>query len=180
MQPALKSCEDSKLAIAAAMLRARASVRIKAWGTSMFPAVRPGDLLTIQSAAYDQVVPGDIVLVMRDHRFFVHRLVERRQVRDCISLVTRGDAMPHNDPPAATSELLGRVACIRRGNHCFVPRRRLLPLHSALAWMLCRSVRFSNLTLRIDAAILQARPVRAAQFFRRAFGGISPLHRFHP
>jgi hypothetical protein len=72
------------------------------------------------------------------------------------------------------------VAGIQRGNRSFVPGRRVSLLQSALAWMLCRSVRFSNLTLRIHAAIQQARPVRAGQFFRRAFGGISPLHRFHP
>jgi hypothetical protein len=117
---------------------------------------------------------------MRDNRFFVHRLVERQQAQDGVSLITRGDAMPDNDPPAATSELLGRVTGVRRAQSSFVPSRRISLHDSALAWMLCRSVRFSNLTLRIHAAILQARPARAGQFFRRAFGGISPLHRFHP
>jgi hypothetical protein len=122
----------------------------------MLPSLWPGDLLTIHSAAPDEVVPGDIVLVMKDNRFFVHRLVERRRIQDHISWITRGDAMPHNDPPAAASELLGRVVGIRRGYRSFVPSRRVSLLNSALAWMLCRWHRFRSLSLRIHAARLQA------------------------
>ena len=129
----------------------------------MLPSLWPGDLLTIQSAAYDEIAPGDIVLVLRDDRFFIHRLVERRLGQDCLLWITRGDAMPHNDPPAAASELLGRVASIRRGNRSFVPSRRVSPLHSALAWMLCHWDRFRSLALRIHAAMSAGRSDRAAR-----------------
>ena len=61
--------------------------------------------------------------------------------------------MPHNDPPAAASELLGRVTSIRRGNRSFVPSRRVSVFQSALAWMLCRWGRFRSLTLHIHAAL---------------------------
>ena len=122
----------------------------------MLPSVWPGDLLTIQSVAHDEVIPGDIVLVLLDGRFFIHRLLERRQNPDCISLITRGDAMPQNDPPAGASELLGRVAGIRRGHRSFVPSRRISLLHSALGWMLCRWDRFRNLALRIHMTRLEA------------------------
>jgi len=152
----LEDRENPKLDLAAEMLRRHGAVQLKAWGTSMLPSLWPGDLLTIQSAAYDEVVSGDIVLVMRDSRFFVHRLVERRRVQDCLSWITRGDAMRHNDPPVGASELLGRVAGVRRGNRTFVPSRRISRLHSTLAWMLCRRDRFRSLTLRIHAACLQA------------------------
>lgn len=177
--------EDPKLGLAAEILRCRGTVLLKAWGTSMLPSVWPGDLLTIQSAAYDEVVPGDIVLVLRNNHFFVHRLVERRRGQDCLSWITRGDAMPHSDPPAAASELLGRVASIRRANRSFVPSRRVSLLHSALAWMLCRCDRFRNLTLRIYAARLQAGLTRSGQSFRGVFGavrgipGISPSRTSH-
>jgi hypothetical protein len=172
MLSTLEIREDSKLGLAAEMLRGRRTVRLRAWGTSMLPSVWPGDLLTIQSAAQDEVVPGDIVLVLRNNRFFVHRLVERRRDQDCLSWITRGDAMPHNDPPAAASELLGRVVCISRANRSFVPSRRISLLHSAQAWMLCRWDPLRNLTLNIRAASLQAGPMRAGQFFRGAFGAL--------
>jgi Peptidase S24-like len=185
MASMLETREDTKLGLAAEILRCHGTVRLKVWGTSMLPSVWPGDLLTIQSAAYDEAGPGDIVLVLRDKRFFVHRLVERRLDPDCISWVTRGDAMPHCDPPAAASELLGRVVGIRRANRSFVPNRRVLLLHSALAWMLCRWDRFRNLTLDIHAVSLQAAPTRPGQFVRGLLGalrgipGISPSGTSH-
>ena len=110
MPAAPETPEDPKLGLAAEILRCRGTIHLKAWGASMLPSVWPGDLLTIQSAAHEEVVPGDIVLVLRGKRFFVHRTVEIQRGRDCFSWITRGDAMPHNDPPAAASELLGRVA----------------------------------------------------------------------
>jgi signal peptidase I len=178
--------EDPKLGLAAEMLRCRASVRLKALGTSMLPSLWPGDLLTIQGIAHDKVAPGDIVLVARDNRFFVHRLMEKRLVQDCIFWITKGDAMPQNDPPAATSELLGRVAGVRRGNRSFVPSRRVSVFQRVLARMLCHGDRFRSLALRIHAARLQAGHPRTGQFFRGVFGaargtpGISPSHTSHP
>jgi hypothetical protein len=180
-----ENCEDPKLGLAAEMLRSRNTVFLKAWGASMLPSVWPGDLLTIESAACDEVVPGDIVLMMRDNRFVVHRLVERRRDQDRFSWITRGDAMPHNDPPAAGSELLGRVACVCRSNRSFVPSRRVSPLHFALARM-CRWDRFRNLALRIHAARLLAGPtfgalsVRAVFTEARGICGISPSRSSHP
>jgi hypothetical protein len=119
----------------------------------MLPSVWPGDLLTIQSAAHDEVVPGDIVLVLRDNRFVIHRLVGRQRFEDCFLWITRGDAMPQDDPPVAAFELLGRVAGIRRANRSFVPNCRVSPLQSALATALCHSDRFRVLAVRIHAAL---------------------------
>jgi hypothetical protein len=123
-------------------------------------------------------------LVMRDDRFIIHRLVERRRDRDRFLWITRGDAMPHNDPPAA-SELLGRVSSIRRVHRRFVPSRRVSSLHSALAWMLCHWNRFRNLSLRIHAARLQTSPTPAGNFVRSVFrevgiAGTSPFRSSHP
>ncbi len=152
----LETREDPKVSLAAEMLRRGGTVRLRAWGTSMLPSLWPGDLLTIQSVAQGEVVQGDIVLVLQDVRFFIHRLIEKRQVRDCISWITRGDAMPQNDPPASASDLLGRVVFIRRGNRSFVPRRQLSLLNFALACILRRWDRFRSLALRMYAAHMQA------------------------
>jgi SOS-response transcriptional repressor LexA len=148
--------EDPKLALAAELLRSLGTVTMRAWGTSMLPALWPGDLLTIQSALHDEVVPGDIVLVMRENRFFVHRLIEKRKVRDRCRWITRGDAMPQYDPPATELELLGRVTGIRRGKRAFVPSRRVSLYNSALAWTLCRWERARGLALRMHAVRMKA------------------------
>jgi signal peptidase I len=176
MPSTLEAREHAKLDLVAGLLRCSGAVCLKAWGTSMLPSLWPGDLLTIQGATCDEVVPGDVVLVVRDNRFFVHRLVERQRSQDRFSLITRGDAMPQNDPPVAESALLGRLATIRRANRSIVPERRPSPLHSAVAWMLCRSNRFRSVTLRIHAEYLQASPTRAGHFLRSAFGAVRGVH----
>lgn len=172
--------EDPKLSLAAEVLRRRGTVHLELRGTSMLPSLWPGDLLTIQSAACDEVVPGDIVLVLRDNRFFVHRLVERRQSQDCPSWITRGDAIRHNDAPVAASDLLGRVARIRRANRSFVPSRRLSLLHSALAGMLFRWDGFRNLALRIHGALLRVGSTFAGQLFRGVFGALRRIPSISP
>lgn len=147
----------------------------------MLPSVWPGDQLTIQSAAHEEVVPGDIVLILRNHRFFVHRLVEKRQGRDCLWWITRGDTMLHNDPPATGADLLGRVAWIRRRNRNFVPSRRIKLVHRAVGWILRHSDRLRNLSLRFHAACLQEDLMPGGQPITDAFapaGGIPVISRF--
>lgn len=160
----------AKVSLATELLRQGGSVLLTTRGTSMLPSIWPGDLLTIQGVACNEVVAGDIVLVLRDRRFFVHRLVGLRLGQDGLLWVTRGDAMPHDDPPAAASEVLGRVASIRRGNCSFVPRRRVSPFHCTLAWVLCRCDRFRNLALRIHAIFQSADLSAAKEFFGDACG----------
>jgi|SRR5580700_712581 hypothetical protein len=156
MPSSLKVREDPKLGLAAEMLRRGGSVRLTARGTSMLPSLWPGDLLTIQSVTRNEVVPGDIVLVLRDNLFFIHRLVEWTRSQGCLLWITRGDAMPRNDPPAGASNLLGRVVFIRRGSRSFAPSRRVTLPRSVLAWSLCRWDRFRGLALRVHAARMQA------------------------
>jgi signal peptidase I len=149
-------CEDPRLTLAAQMLNSHGVVRLELRGTSMLPSLWPGDLLTIQRVAHDEVVAGDIVLVMRDNRFFVHRLIEKRQVGGCCSWITRGDAMPQNDPPAAASELLGRVTLIRRGMRSFVPTRHVSLFNLALSGALSRWDHFRSFALRMHATRMKA------------------------
>jgi signal peptidase I len=173
MQYTLEDHEDSKLGLAVEMLCLHGTVRLELKGTSMLPSLWPGDLLTIEYVAHDEIAPGDMVLVLRESRFFVHRLIEKQQSQERILWITRGDAVPQNDPPITASELLGRVAGVRRGKSSFVPARRLSPFQSALAQMLCRWHHFRGLALRIHAARLQAGPARSRQFLRGVFAEAS-------
>jgi len=147
---------DPKLDLAAEVLRSGGTVRLKAWGTSMLPTLWPGDLLTIENANPAEIAPGEIVLLRRDHRFFVHRLAEKRMDQGAVHWVTRGDAVGKKDPPAVESELLGRVSGIERSHHVRVPIGRLSLFNSAVAWMLCRSKTFRSVALRMHSLRLFA------------------------
>src|SRR5579864_5288439 len=99
-----------KLELAAEVLTSGGAIRLQAFGTSMLPSIWPGDILSIEPKPDTQIIPGDIVLVTRQNRFFVHRLIERRSSR----WITRGDSLPRNDEPAAEEQVFGKVSLIHR------------------------------------------------------------------
>ena len=117
----------------------------------MLPTLWPGDLITVRSVPPEQVEPGEIVLYMRQNRFFIHRIVSKELTRDKTFLVTRGDCMAEDDPPIERSELLGRVTEVRRADSIFLPSRKLSPFRRLLAWMLCRWDLFQRVGLRLGA-----------------------------
>lgn len=146
--------ETLKLNLAVEALCRRGEVCLTAWGMSMLPSLWPGDLLTVQAVGQEEVTPGDIVLVIREKRCFVHRLVEMQVSENGVRVITRGDAMPQDDPPMP-AELLGRVISVQRGKRSFVPTSRVPLLHFAAAWILCRSGRCRSLAIRFHAARLR-------------------------
>jgi signal peptidase I len=99
--------------LAREIVRTFGVVRLRVLGTSMVPSILPGDLISVQRADLSEIAPGEIVLYMRDNRFFVHRVVTRAGNQDDPRLITRGDRLLHNDPTVSSSELLGRVTSVR-------------------------------------------------------------------
>jgi len=130
--------EESRCRLAAEALRSWGTLKVRARGVSMLPTLWPGDVLTIQSVRPEQVEPGEIVLYMRQDRFFIHRIVSRDPTRDTAFLVTRGDCIFEDDPPVGRSELLGKVIEVRRSGSGFRPARKLSGFRRLLAWGLCR------------------------------------------
>ncbi|MGA6986178.1 MAG: S24/S26 family peptidase [Terriglobales bacterium] len=93
-------------ALVADVLRGSGYLRLQVRGESMLPALWPGDVVEIASCSPEDVRPGEIVLALRDGRFFLHRLVTRSQPS---GFVLRGDSMPGSDPPFPLEALLGRL-----------------------------------------------------------------------
>lgn len=133
--------------LAAEALRLSGEVRLVGLGSSMLPAIFPGDTLIVRRETARSARRGDILLCFRQGRFCAHRLVDKRKEKGGISLITRGDALGTNDPPVAEDELLGRVtAVVRHGKRTelrgrLAARERLLQqaLRSssgALKWLL--------------------------------------------
>jgi hypothetical protein len=101
-------------------------VRLCVFGTSMLPSILPGDFISIQRAALNDISLGEVVLFLREDRLFVHRVVNRilANLPDSFQepcLITRGDRLRHDDPPVSSVELLGRIVLIQRGNQRFKP-----------------------------------------------------------
>src|ERR1700722_10364558 len=120
--------QSHKLDLAADLLRSGGTLRLHALGTSMLPSIWPGDVLSIENQPGNEIVPGDIVLIARDSRFFIHRLVEKHDSR----WIARGDCMPQNDAPVREPQVLGKVSAIHRQARVIVPGPRLSPVAHAL------------------------------------------------
>jgi signal peptidase I len=97
-------------------LRAGREVRFAVTGSSMIPALWPGDALLVEPVSPGNVKGGQIVVFIRDGRLFAHRLVGTDAAGGSAQLITQGDAVDHADPPLPVADLLGRVrAVIRSG-----------------------------------------------------------------
>jgi signal peptidase I len=106
--------------LAGEIVRNFGEVRLRVFGTSMVPSVLPGDMVLIQRAALEEILPGEIAVFLREGRLFVHRVVERKKLfvegnsNQELCLITQGDRQRECDLPVNSSELLGRVVCIER------------------------------------------------------------------
>jgi hypothetical protein len=73
----------------------------------MLPTLWPGDLVEIANCSPDDLRTGEIVLAMREGRFFLHRLVAPCTPN---GFLLRGDSMPGPDPLFPPEALVGRLA----------------------------------------------------------------------
>jgi signal peptidase I len=147
MNPEIR--DEGRCGLAAEALRSWGTLKLRATGISMIPTLWPGDLLTVYSVRPEMTQPGDIVLYMRQGRFFVHRVVKRNHGLDEALLVTRGDCMPENDPSVGRRELLGKITEVQRAGSVFAPARKLSVFSNLVAWMFCHSELFRRVGLRL-------------------------------
>ncbi len=90
-------------------LRRRHAIRIRAQGTSMLPAIWPGDVLTVAPGAGSAPQIGEIALTTANGRMLAHRVVGRIGQGGALMIVTRGDALASVDPPVGGGSILGIV-----------------------------------------------------------------------
>jgi predicted GNAT family acetyltransferase len=97
------------------VLADRDGVTFRAQGTCMYPTIRPGDVLRIQSRAAAQVNISDLA-VCRGHGFlFSHRVIAKGERDGRAFIITRPDrAHEGSDRPTFDENLLGVVVAIER------------------------------------------------------------------
>jgi hypothetical protein len=141
--------DESRCRLAAAALRSWGTLTLRATGISMLPTLWPGDLLTVQFLEPEQALIGEIVLYMRQGRFFIHRVVKQGAALGETALITRGDCMSEDDPPVGRRELLGKITEVRRGSVVFLPAPTLSVFSKLVAWMFCHWGLFRRIGLRL-------------------------------
>jgi hypothetical protein len=110
LDPAPNGTHDNREAeralLVADSLRASGRLRLRVRGESMLPNLWPGEVVEIASCSAENVSPGEIVLALRDGRFYLHRFVGRFPSG---GFLLRGDSMPAVDPEFSSDGLLGRL-----------------------------------------------------------------------
>lgn len=125
--------------MACEILLASGSVQLRAQGCSMFPTVRPGDVLVVERVSLQQVRVGDVVVMARDSGFVSHRVISIGKDAGGGLLMTRGDTSVVDDLPVRESDFVGRVGhVIRKAKLIRVP-----PHLSAIDGMAARIFRHS-------------------------------------
>jgi hypothetical protein len=158
---ATSACERS--ALAADVLRASGRLRLRVRGESMLPVLWPRDVVEIKACSIEEAKPGDIVLALRDGRFFLHRLLARCRPS---GFLLQGDSMPAPDPQFPDDALLGRLTgredrcagqnylahnCARRQFGTSGPVLPLRPWSWAIGRLLCYCEPARRLALRMHA-----------------------------
>jgi hypothetical protein len=131
------------------MLAGHGQCRLQVSGSSMLPALWPGDTVLIEKQPLAQLDVGDIVLYQRAGRLFLHRLVDLRQELGDVALNTRGDAVPHDDPPVLADCLLGVLGGVRRGDEWVAVPKKMSTTSRLAAILLGRSSLLVRLLLRL-------------------------------
>jgi len=86
------------------------TVRIRAEGYSMYPVIRPGNIIYIEPFAEDEApVPGTVIAWKRETGFVVHRLISIKKEEDRTCFTTRGDSCSNEDKPVTKELIAGRV-----------------------------------------------------------------------
>ena len=108
------------------------SLRFKAYGSSMLPLIRDGDLLTIEPVKPWDVKRGDVILYQTEgEKCVVHRVVKIDLRNEQHILVTKGDASPGSVEELEENRVLGRVVHIHRNERC-------INLNRNVWWILSR------------------------------------------
>lgn len=119
-----ETASDLKQSMLVEMCRRVGEVRFRAEGTSMLPAIRPGDLVIVRKCEGTDIGPGQIGVFSRDGRLFAHRVLRHELRTGTPILITRGDRQWRPDPPFAANELIGEVTGMERNGALLKPSER--------------------------------------------------------
>ena len=93
-----------------ALLSEGKTIRIKAHGYSMYPAIKPGSIIIIEPLNQKgNPVAGEIIAIRRENGMVVHRLVKIIITNGVRYYIARGDSNAYADAPITIDRISGRV-----------------------------------------------------------------------
>lgn len=111
-------------------------------GNSMWPALRTGDRLVLETCNARQLRPGEVVVfTLQPQRYVCHRVLSVREEAGCIFVKTQGDSSSEPDEEWPSERLIGRVIEVLPVNG----RPRKLRAQPVIGWMRRHRLSFSRL-----------------------------------
>jgi signal peptidase I len=150
--------QSARASLAGEVLRRTGRVLIRLYGTSMLPALWPGDLVFFVTCDPGCVVTGDVLLCCCDDRLIVHRVTAVVRHGGDLQVVTQGDTQLASDLPIPAQQVLGRAVGVRCGaSPAQQISRRRSKLNVAFSWIAARSTLVCEIALRIHAITAKIR-----------------------
>jgi len=85
-------------------------LEVRATGYSMYPAIKPGAIISIEPfSPGSEPQPGEIIAWRRESGLVVHRVVRVDKNDKGKVFITRGDSCKSEDPPVDAGKIAGKV-----------------------------------------------------------------------
>ena len=131
------------------VLADRDGVTFRAKGTCMYPTVRAGDVLRVQSRPAVDIRVGDIAVFRRLNYLFGHRVIDKGSANGRAYIVTRPDGRRDgSESPIFDEDLLGVVVAIERAGKQ-VPIQPRAYLWPARCYFACRLALLDAVSFRL-------------------------------
>lgn len=142
---------SGELSLIKAVLSSGNSVELPATGYSMFPSLKPGDLVLVKPMSNKEIPPkGSVVVHEENGNLIMHRLIGLRYNGfGRQSLICRGDSRVEEDEPWDSEQLLGMAVSCKRGGMDFpvrihIPRAWQYILNKRFLWLFWKIKRVKN------------------------------------
>jgi signal peptidase I len=98
------------------LLNSQQYVSLRVGGYSMYPALKPGDIITIRRINTEDIKAGDIVVYRTEQKWIAHRIQQIKSQSDTVEFITKGDSCKDPDIAIPAKKIIGKVISFTRND----------------------------------------------------------------
>ncbi len=91
-------------------------MRVTVSGRSMYPYLKKGDVVIIESADINNLDTGDIIVFSSSKNLVAHRLIKKVRTAGTLQIKCKGDFCRKYDPEVSEGDFVGRVTSYERNS----------------------------------------------------------------
>jgi len=152
---ASRADSDLLVGLTRELLQRGCHVRFRAAGTSMYPAIRDGEVVTVAPASGNVFAVGDVLLCRVGRRPTAHRVVAVQPSDDGRPVIhLHGDNLCSPDRPVRAEDVIGRVLTVNRDGReqPLDGPGRLVRLRRIARWLFAASIALATVMAASEAS----------------------------